>query len=139
VARGRGDEVAGLHPFATLVAVAFDGRGQPLLCLSGLAEHTNNLIACPLASMLVTQEAESGDPLASGRMTFAGKCVRVAEDGRQAAEEVFLAAHPEAAGYVRFKDFGMWRLEVDEVWWVGGFGRMDWVAADEYARGGSPA
>jgi putative heme iron utilization protein len=124
-------------PFATLVAVTFDGRGRPLLLLSALAEHTKNLEACDRASLLVTEEAPAGgDPLATGRMTLVGTCARVPESGREEPLAAFLGAHPEAAGYASFPDFGLWRLEVAHARWIGGFGRMQWVGAEEYARRG---
>jgi len=37
------------HPFASAVAFALGPDGQPLLLLSGLAEHTQNLHADPRA------------------------------------------------------------------------------------------
>jgi putative heme iron utilization protein len=127
-------------PFATLVAVSFDATGRPLLLLSRLAEHTKNLEVCPRASLLVSAAVAGGDPLALGRMTLVGECRRLERDiGAQAAEESdararFLATHAEAAGYASFPDFDMWRLEVAHVRWVGGFGAMDWVSGDDYAR-----
>jgi putative heme iron utilization protein len=125
--------IAREHPFATLVALAFDARRRPLLCLSELAEHTKNLFSCPNASILVTEGATGADPLASGRMTLVGRCARVGLEEAEAARDAFLAVHAEAAGYAKFKDFAMWRLEVQEVRWVGGFGRMEWVPTEAYA------
>jgi putative heme iron utilization protein len=121
------------YPFATLVALAFDDRHCPLLCLSQLAEHTKNLLASPHASILVTEDTAGVDPLASGRMTLVGPCTRVPPEQAEAARERFLAAHPEAAGYAKFADFAMWGLAVEEVRWVGGFGRMEWVAPGAFA------
>ncbi len=69
-------------------------------------------------------------------MTLVGPCARVADDQVAAARAMFLAVHPEAAGYVAFADFAMWRLEVEGVWWVGGFGRMEWVAPGDLAAPG---
>src|ERR1700760_4577119 len=60
------------HPFATLVAMAVDGAGRPLLFLSALAEHTKNLRADERASLLVWDAAASGDPLAAERVTLVG-------------------------------------------------------------------
>lgn len=120
-------------PFATLVAVAFDARGRPLLLLSRLAEHTKNLEESARASLLVTEAAP--DPLAAGRMTLVGTCARVPAEEIEPVRTTFLAVHPEAKGYAAFADFGFWRIDVGGVRWVGGFGRMDWVTGDDYARG----
>ncbi len=87
----------------------------------------------------MTEEAApggDGDPLAAGRMTLVGACARVPEPEREAALAAFLAVHPEAAGYASFSDFSLWRIEVAHARWIGGFGRMQWVGAEEYARPG---
>lgn len=119
-------------PFATLVAVAFDGQGRPLLLLSGLAEHTKNLEQDGRASLLVTEPSEA--PLAAGRMTLLGPCEKVPAEEVDAARAAFLAVHPDAAQYAGFADFAFWRLAVEGVRWVGGFGRMEWLDGAEYAR-----
>jgi putative heme iron utilization protein len=121
-------------PFATLVAVAFDERGRPLLLLSRLAEHTKNLEACARASLLVAespQGAAASDPLARARMTLVGECASVTVDS-ESAKERFLDAHPDAARYASFTDFGLWRLDVAHVRWVGGFGKMEWMSGEAY-------
>lgn len=127
-------DVAG-YPYGSLVTIAFDATGRPLLLLSTLAEHTTNLAARPEASVLVTDAADgSSDALARGRMTILGACRPVAPHEQGAVRTVFLARNPSAAQYAGFKDFAFYRLEPASIRYVGGFGRMSWVAAEEYAR-----
>jgi putative heme iron utilization protein len=123
------------------VSVAFDASGRPLFLLSKLAEHTQNLEACSRASLLVSAGGGPAvvDPLAAGRMTLVGECARVPsrqaaepDDALAAARARFLEMHPEAAGYASFADFGMWRMQVAVVRWVGGFGRMEWLNGEDY-------
>ena len=45
----------------------------------------------------------------------------------------YLAANPASAYYIDFGDFSFWRLEVRSVRYVGGYGRMSWVEASDYA------
>jgi putative heme iron utilization protein len=118
-------------PFGSLVAFALDGAGRPVLSLSGLAEHTRNLDADPRASVMVVEPLEGGDGLARGRVTLLGTCDRIPEGEHDEARSLYLAAHPHAF-YVDFADFGFFRLSVEQVRWVGGFGRMDWVDAASY-------
>lgn len=127
------------HPFVTLVSVAFDDKGRALLLLSRLAEHTANLEACSHASLLVTESSGGGatDPLASGRVTLVGTCARVPGGEVDACRSAYLAMHPEAKTYVDFADFGFFRLHPEQVRYVGGFGRMSWVAAADYASAGA--
>jgi putative heme iron utilization protein len=126
-------EPAGV-PYASLVTVAVDDRGRPVLLLSKLAEHTQNLLERSEASILVTEPVPAGGSLlASGRVTLLGTCVPVPAAERDAARAAFLAAQPDATAYVDFHDFTFYRLEPTALRWVGGFGRMTWVNAEDYA------
>ncbi len=120
-------------PYASLVTVAPDALGRPLLLLSTLAEHTQNLERRAHASILLTAACPPDrSPLACGRVTLLGPCAPVPDGERAAARAIFLAAHPDAAGYVDFKDFAFHRLEPVALRYVGGFGRMAWVSAEDY-------
>jgi putative heme iron utilization protein len=120
-------------PYASLVTVAFDDKGRPLFLLSTLAEHTSNLLANRRASALVTEPLGTHDqPLALGRVTILGDCVEVTAEEKLGARETFLAAQPGARYYVDFKDFAFFRLEPLALRYVGGFGRMSWVTAEDY-------
>jgi hypothetical protein len=120
------------HPFGSLMPYALDGQGRPLLLISVMAMHTQNLQADPRASLLVIQPGWAGDPLAAGRLTLMGEAVPVPETQTPEARKTYLARHPNAQYWVDFEDFGFYRLEVADVYFVGGFAAMDWVAAADY-------
>ena len=104
-----------------------------MLCLSQLAEHTRNLDADPRASLLVTPPVAPGaDPLAAPRLTLVGRVDRVPEADEAGARDAHLAGNPHAAGYVDFGDFGLWRLEIASLRYVGGYGRMSWIDLDAW-------
>jgi putative heme iron utilization protein len=124
--------VDGGFPFGSLVAYAVDDAGRPLLCLSDLAEHSRNLAADPRASVMATAEG-AGDPLALARVTVLGSVVELRGDDRDAALRAYRARHPDAF-YATFHDFRLYRLDVSSVRYVGGFGRMSWVSADDHAE-----
>ncbi len=120
-------------PYGSLVTVASDDVGRPLLLLSTLAEHTRNLLARADASILMTEPLGSHDqPLAVGRVTLLGPCARIGKDEQAAVRGTFLAQQPSASYYVDFADFAFYRLEPTALRYVGGFGRMSWVSADDY-------
>jgi hypothetical protein len=120
------------HPFASLMPYALDEQGRPLVLISSMAMHTQNLSADRRASLLVTQAAK-GDPLAAGRVTLMGEVLPVPEAERERVKAAYLARHANAAYWADFDDFGFWLLEPVDVYYVGGFGAMGWVAAAEYA------
>jgi hypothetical protein len=120
-------------PYGSLVTVALDAAGRPLLLLSELAEHTQNLAHCKDASLLLAEPMDKHrTPLALGRVTLLGPCTKVAPEEREAARAAFLAVQPDASYYVDFKDFAFHRLEPIALRYVGGFGRMSWVTAADY-------
>jgi putative heme iron utilization protein len=121
----------GGFPFGSLVAYAVDEVGRPLLCLSDLAEHSRNLAADPRASLMAS-ETGAGDPLALARVTVIGTVVELRDDARETALHAYLERHPDAF-YAAFDDFRLYRLDVSSVRYVGGFGRMSWVSADDHA------
>ena len=120
------------YPFGSLVGYALDDEGRPLLCLSDLAEHSANLAADPRASLLVAAASTDGvDPLSTARATLVGDLREVPSTDRPAAHDRYRQVH-DAAFYSGFADFRIYRLEVVAVRYVGGFGRMSWVAPREY-------
>ena len=100
------------HPFASVMPYAPDAEGQPLLLISTMAMHTQNL--------------------AAGRVTLMGEARVLPGADTAAARAAYLERHPNAAYWADFGDFGFWRLEVMDVYFVGGFAAMGWVEAAEY-------
>ncbi len=45
----------------------------------------------------------------------------------------YLARYPDASYWVDFKDFAFFQMTVVDVYFVGGFGVMGWVPADDYS------
>jgi heme iron utilization protein len=121
------------HPFASVMPYALDAGGAPLFLISTMAMHTQNIEADPRASLLVTQPDWSGDPLAAGRLTLMGEARRLEAADAADARAAYLARHERAGYWVDFDDFAFWRLDVIDVYFVGGFAAMDWVTAAAYA------
>ena len=119
-------------PFGSLMPYALDGEGRPIFLISNMAMHTQNLKADPRASLFVTQAAVEGDPLGSARATLVGRAEAVSPEETASVREVYLAAHESSRYWVDFADFGFFRLEPIDLYYVGGFGVMGWVGAEEY-------
>lgn len=115
-------------PYGSYVTFALDG-GDPVFLVSTMASHTKNLLGNDRASLLVHEHGAT-DPLSNGRVTLVGRCRKL--DAPASAREAFLADHPQASYYVDFKDFGFWKLRVEQVRYIGGYGRMSWVEAESW-------
>jgi len=112
-------------PFATLVTVATDIDGSPLLLTSRLSGHTANMERESRVSILLAQTGK-GDPLAHPRLTVIGRAARTEEPRVRAR---FLARHPKAELYVDFPDFSFWRVEILGGHLNGGFARAATLSA----------
>jgi heme iron utilization protein len=112
------------HPFASLVNIATDSDGSPLILVSRLATHTANLENDGRGSVLLAVTG-NGDPLAHPRLTVIGSFARIAHDhpDEPRLRRRFLARHPKAELYAGFGDFSLWRLAVVSAHVNGGFAR----------------
>ncbi len=119
------------HPYGSMVIYGVH-EGDPVLLISGLAEHTKNLEASPKCSLLV-HERGPDNPLALARATFVAEAVKTEGDEREAVAASFLERHPDARYYADFTDFAYWRLRVSGVRYIGGFGRMSWVEPKDWS------
>jgi hypothetical protein len=114
-------------PFASLVTMATDSDGTPLMLLSRLSAHTRNLLASPRCSLLFSQGGK-GDPLAHPRLTVVGRAVQTQEIR---ARERFLARHPKAKLYADFPDFGFFALDPEAGHLNGGFAKAATLTRDQ--------
>jgi hypothetical protein len=119
-------------PFGSVMPYAVDESGRPIFLISTMAMHTQNLKADPRASLLVTQDNAEGDPLGASRVTLVGNVMGIPETELPAARNLYLARHANSKYWVDFEDFAFYRLDVVDIYYVGGFGVMGWVAASEY-------
>ena len=83
------------HPFASVMPYALTADGSPLFLISGMALHTQNVIADARASLLVMQSGSGADPLGSPRATLLGSARRIAEPD-ESLRELYLQRHPSA-------------------------------------------
>jgi putative heme iron utilization protein len=97
-----------------------------------MAMHTQNLKVDPRCSIFVTLAAADGDPLGAARATLVGYAEPVPEHDLASVRENYLARHQNSNYWVDFADFGFFRLQPVDVYYVGGFGVMGWVEAQDY-------
>lgn len=110
-------------PYCSLVNVASDVDGAPILLISRLAVHTRNILADPRVSLMLDERA-AGDPLEGARIMVAGEAYEGTGDALPGLRRRYLNAHPDAENFADFPDFGFFRVRIDGVHLVAGFGRI---------------
>ncbi len=119
-------------PYGSVMPYGLDGHGRPVFLISTMAMHTQNLNADPHASLLVTQPDAGSDPLAASRVTLLGNILPVPDPDVADARKLYLERHANSRNWVDFQDFSFYRMDVVDVYYIGGFGVMGWVPAGEY-------
>jgi len=120
-------------PFGSVMPYGPDANGGPVFLISTMAMHTQNLHADPRASLLVTAPDATSDPLGAARVTLVGTVASTPQPEVGEARALYLDRHANARYWVDFEDFSFHRMDVVDVYYVGGFGVMGWVAAADYA------
>jgi putative heme iron utilization protein len=110
-------------PYCSLVNVAANPDGSPILLISRLAVHTKNILADSRVSLMLDERA-SGDPLEGARIMLAGRAEEVAGEDAAVPRRRYLNAHPSAEAFVDFKDFSFFRIAPFGLHLVAGFGRI---------------
>jgi putative heme iron utilization protein len=116
-------------PFGSIAPFMLDHEGRPIILISTLAEHTKNLDADPRASIIAHPCAQ--DAQAAGRVTLVGRASRLPD--KDALGPRYLRYLPEAESYFGMHDFFFYRMEVEAVRFIGGFGKIHWIATADFA------
>ena len=113
----------GGDPYCSLANVATHADGSPILLISRLALHTQNILADARISLMLDERAE-GDPLEGSRIMLAGRAEEASGDDVAMLRRRYLNAHPSAEAFVDFKDFSFFRIRPHAGHLVAGFGRI---------------
>mgnify|MGYP001322159462 CR=1 FL=1 len=89
-------------PLGSLVTFATSWDGSPILMLSTLAQHTQNLMGNARASLFVDGTEGFLNPQQGPRVCVMG-CIKPLKEKKQ--HRRFLARHPRASLYAGFGDF----------------------------------
>lgn len=119
--------------FGSLVPYALDSKGRPVIFISDMALHTKNLKKDPKCSLMVAKLSKD-DIFNSARITFVGKMVKVPDDEVEAVIKLYIEKHPAAKDFIELEDFAFYRLEISKIYWVGGFGDIEWIEVKEYQK-----
>ncbi|MGQ0507947.1 MAG: HugZ family pyridoxamine 5'-phosphate oxidase [Myxococcaceae bacterium] len=122
------------YPFLSVVPYALDAQGTPLLQLADIAQHTHNSRADPRASLMIQQPNAEGDPQSAWRVTVLGKIAPVSDAALDEALARYVERVPKAREYEQTHSFTLYRLSVERVRYIGGFGKIFWLDGKDALR-----
>ena len=118
------DTETGGTPYASLVLTSCTMDASPLLLLSDLARHSRNIAADGRVSLIIGKLGL--DALSQTRATLIGS-IEPSDDADQKAR--FLRHHAGARSQMTFGDFRVYRLRLESVHFIAGFGRIETLDA----------
>lgn len=121
-------------PFGSVTPYALTASGEPVILVSELAEHTRNLRADPRVSLFI-QDSSAASPQAGARLTLMGMAAPVPESEYADAAQRYLQRFPEARQNFQLGDFTLFKIEVRQARFIGGFGEMGWVQREDLITG----
>ncbi|NIQ15863.1 MAG: pyridoxamine 5'-phosphate oxidase, partial [Candidatus Dadabacteria bacterium] len=64
--------------------------------------------------------------------TFIGKMEKVPYKEVEAVKKAYLAKHPGQEYLLDFVDFTFYRMKIEKIFYIGGFGDINWIDVDDY-------
>jgi putative heme iron utilization protein len=116
------------YPFGSVAPFVLGHDCQPVILISNIAEHTKNIVSNPKVSLLVFSGAE--DLQANARLTLLGYAIKIEKNDADLKAR-YLRYLPQAASYFDMHDFAFYRIKIEQVRYIGGFGKMSWMNSDE--------
>src|SRR5581483_2971023 len=110
------------YPYTSLVPYVIDEQGRPIVFISDLAVHTKNLKKNNKCSLMACK-IDKKDVFNSARITFIGKMIKV---DKNEVKKVYLDKYPDAESLLDLDDFNFYRMEVEYIHYIGGFGDINW-------------
>jgi len=117
------------YPFGSITPYLTDHDGSLVILISGLAEHTKNILHNPRVS-LITHDQHDAQIQTQGRITLLGDATPI--DNRDEIGTRFLRYFPEAESYFQMHDFTFYRIRPIAIRYIGGFGKIHWVDSKQY-------
>jgi heme iron utilization protein len=117
------------HPFGSITPYLVDHDGSLIILISGLAEHTKNILHDPRVS-LITHDQRDAHIQTQGRITLLGNAELIADKDTIGAR--YLRYFPEAQSYFAMHDFAFYRIQPIALRYIGGFGKIHWLDIAQY-------
>lgn len=118
------------RPFVSAVGYLYErtaGKyGTTYLLLSDLARHTVNLKKNPGSSLLIVEANQDLPIHERKRVTLLGKA-KIIDDKKkfEALKKDYLKIYPRAEIFFTLPDFRFYEIEINEIYWIGGFGKAE--------------
>ena len=120
------------YPFGSFVTYISDVDRSVVIYASNIAQHTINLQDNSKSCLTLFKIDDDLDKQNSSRMTLLGDLQSLPEKEIDETRTRFEEFLPESRKYASMHDFNFYRLHIDQIRWIGGFGTIAWVDHKEW-------
>ena len=118
------------YPFGSFVTFISGADRSIIFYASDIAQHTINLKNNSKACITLFNLSE-GDKQDSARLSLIGDVKKIDKDVEEISRQ-FMEFFPESSQYSNMHDFSFYKLNISQVRWIGGFGKIAWLSSTNW-------
>ena len=118
------------YPFGSFVTFISGADRSIIFYASDIAQHTINLKNNSKACITLFNLSE-GDKQDSARLSLMGDVKKIDKDVEEISRQ-FIEFFPESSKYSKMHDFNFYSLNISQVRWIGGFGKIAWLSSTNW-------
>ena len=118
------------YPFGSFVTFISGADRSLIFYASDIAQHTINLKNNSKACITLFNLSE-GDKQDSARLSLLGDVKKIDKDVEEISRQ-FMEFFPESSQYSNMHDFSFYKLNISQVRWIGGFGKIAWLSSTNW-------
>jgi len=118
------------YPFGSFVTFISGADRSIIFYASDIAQHTINLKNNSKACITLFNLNE-GDKQDSARLSLMGDVKKIDKDVEEISRQ-FIEFFPESSQYSNMHDFNFYSLNISQVRWIGGFGKIAWLSSTNW-------
>ena len=118
------------YPFGSFVTFISGADRSLIFYASDIAQHTINLKNNSKACITLFNLSE-GDKQDSARLSLIGDVKKIDKDVEEISRQ-FIEFFPESSQYSYMHDFNFYKLNISQVRWIGGFGKIAWLSSTNW-------
>ena len=118
------------YPFGSFVTFISGADRSIIFYASDIAQHTINLKNNSKACITLFNLSE-GDKQDSARLSLMGDVKKIDKDVEEISGQ-FIEFFPESSQYSNMHDFNFYSLNISQVRWIGGFGKIAWLSSTNW-------
>lgn len=119
------------YPFGSFMTYITDKDRSIIIYASNLAEHTTNIKSNSKSCMTIFSIDPKVNKQDNPRVSLIGD-FKLIETDKEKLKSKFKKLIPDSEIYLDLPDFNFYKMSIESVRWIGGFGKIGWLESEEW-------